>query len=110
MADSFKRSGIATTDCEGNKRALRDVMDDLMRAYGVEPEPDPDPLLTIELESEIAVPKVFYKGEEVTSKIQINFDWSTKGLKDPGGMKFNIEYGDDEGIIGQVGRRVGDLR
>lgn len=66
-------------------------------------------LFTIELETETSIPKVFYKGEEITGRIQINFDWITKGSRDLGGMKFNIEHADEKGIVHTVGRRRGDL-
>lgn len=34
-------------------------------------------LLAIELQDETSVPRVFYKGEEVTHKIHVSFDWDT---------------------------------
>ena len=95
MADSYKKLGIATTDCEGNKRALRDVMNDLMKAYGMQPEPEP--LLTIELENETVIPKIFYKGEEIESKARIQFDWKTRrAYEGTGGMKLQIEHYDKD--------------
>ncbi|WP_277680350.1 hypothetical protein, partial [Gracilibacillus dipsosauri] len=35
-------------------------------------------LLTIELEDENSVPKVYYKGEEITKKVRVKFEWHTK--------------------------------
>lgn len=60
------------------------------------PEPI-KPLLVIELESETSVPKVFYQGEEITGRKQIEFGWKTKrGYEGTGGMKIYIEYADKE--------------
>lgn len=65
------------------------------------------PLLTIELQDETAVPKVFYEGEEITNKMRISFDWLTRGdLSNSGGTKFNIEHfdtDDKEAILKGVG-------
>ena len=53
------------------------------------------PLLSIELEDETAIPKVFYKGEEIESKTRIQFDWETRREHiGTGGVKFHIEHGD----------------
>lgn len=38
---------------------------------------DNTPLLTIELQDESSVPKVIYKGEELSYKQHIHFDWKT---------------------------------
>lgn len=55
-------------------------------------------LLVIELENEESVPKVFYEGEEIKHKVNIQFNWVTKTDKH-GKMVFNIQYAeiDDEG-------------
>ncbi|MBS4198604.1 hypothetical protein KHA93_02940 [Bacillus sp. FJAT-49732] len=51
------------------------------------------PLLTIELENETAVPKVFYKGEEITRKIRIAFGWETKKAdEESGGIMYDINF------------------
>lgn len=50
------------------------------------------PLLTIELENESSVPKVFYKGEEVKHKANILFDWDTSDGRSPGGMTYAIDH------------------
>ncbi|WP_339161779.1 hypothetical protein [Siminovitchia sp. FSL W7-1587] len=56
---------------------------------------DKPPLLVIELENETAVPKVFYKGEEMTAKVHVGFDWETRSCEPlSGGMKLNIEHVD----------------
>lgn len=93
MAESFKKLGIATKDCEGNKKKFRDVLEELADAYGIQLEPEP--LIFIELNDEYSVPKVFYKGEEVEGKARIQFDWKTKrDCACTGGMSLNIEHFD----------------
>lgn len=52
------------------------------------------PLIQIELESIDNVPKVFYKGEEITQKIHVSFDWSTQTEKTVASPMINIEYAD----------------
>ncbi|SET85890.1 hypothetical protein SAMN05216389_1445 [Oceanobacillus limi] len=57
-----------------------------------EPIKEP-PLLTIELENESSVPKVFYKGEEIKWKDEIRFRWSTKReLPLSGGVDYLIQH------------------
>jgi hypothetical protein len=34
--------------------------------------------LLIELDSVTSVPRVFYKGEELTGKVMVNFNWKTQ--------------------------------
>ncbi|GAA0434508.1 hypothetical protein GCM10008934_24940 [Virgibacillus salarius] len=50
-------------------------------------------LLVIELENETAVPKVIYKGEEITGKTRVSFEWDTRE-ESPliGGTRYNIEH------------------
>lgn len=48
-------------------------------------------LLTIELDDETSVPRVFYDGGEITEKVRVNFDWETKTDR-PGKLVTNIEY------------------
>jgi len=58
----------------------------------VDGEPIKEPaLLTIELESETSVPKVFYKGEEITDKVSVSFDWETD-TDVMGGLSYAIEH------------------
>jgi hypothetical protein len=55
-------------------------------------------LLVIELENEDAVPKVFYKGEEITDKVHVGFDWSTQTDKPhDGGLTYSIKHVDRNG-------------
>lgn len=46
-------------------------------------------LLTIELHDESSVPKVFYKGKEVTKKVNVSFDWQTE-TDEPGKLSYGI--------------------
>lgn len=50
-----------------------------------------EPLLVIELENETAEPKVFYKGEEITLKRNVFFEWDTDSTI-PGGLSYGIEH------------------
>ncbi|MCM3396797.1 hypothetical protein M3638_02950 [Oceanobacillus profundus] len=63
-----------------------------------------EPLLVIKLDNEIAVPKVFYEGKEITGKIRVSFDWETK-TEEPGsgGVKYNVDY--VEPVNGEVVRK-----
>ncbi|WP_313894692.1 hypothetical protein [Psychrobacillus sp.] len=54
-----------------------------------------NPLLSIEIESLDNVPKVIYKGEEITGKTNIDFTWETKTL-DPGKVEFMVKYYDKD--------------
>lgn len=49
------------------------------------------PLLTIELDSETSVPRVFYEGKEISNKVRISFDWETR-TDAIGGTRYNIEH------------------
>ncbi|RDE19275.1 hypothetical protein [Parageobacillus thermoglucosidasius] len=55
-----------------------------------------DKLLVIELDEYGSVPRVFYKGEEITKKVRVSFDWRTKDGKHLGLPNIEIEYGDYE--------------
>jgi hypothetical protein len=51
------------------------------------------PLLVIELNELNGVPKVFYKGEEITKKLHVGFDWHTRTDRIKYGSPFiDIEY------------------
>ena len=107
MPESFKRLGIAITDCEGNKKSLREIMKELSELHGFPLELEPESLLLIELESESSVPKVFYKGEEVTSKVHISFDWDTD-TDVMGGLSYAIEHRETGSypVTNRIERRV----
>lgn len=64
-----------------------------------------DRLLTIELEDETSIPKVFYKGQEVTNRIEVKLHWKTQKVHPgTGGMEYHIEYADKEKQTIQVKR------
>lgn len=66
------------------------------------------PLITIELQDELSVPKVFYKGEEIRLKQHVFFDWETD-TELFGGLTYAIEHAvTDEGhpVINKIERRV----
>ncbi|GAB1769059.1 hypothetical protein [Priestia megaterium] len=49
--------------------------------------------LTIELDDINSVPKVYYKDEEITDKVRIDFSWKTKGNSiEQWGPCISIEY------------------
>lgn len=51
------------------------------------------PLLTIELDYIGSVPKVFYKGEEIKSKVRVAFEWETDSeVMELGSPYIDIEY------------------
>lgn len=66
------------------------------------------PLLTIELQDETSVPKVFYKGNEIKWKTSVEFDWETD-TSIPGGLTYAIEYHEKnkrQPTINRIERRV----
>lgn len=65
------------------------------------------PLLTIELQDETSVPKVIYKGEEITGKVNVSFDWDTDTL-DVGGTTYVIEHRETglHPVVNRIERRV----
>ena len=68
----------------------------------------PVPLLTIELQDETSVPKVFYKGEEIELKQHIFFDWDTD-TDEFGGLTYAIEHIDkNKGcpVLNRIERRT----
>ena len=69
----------------------------------------PKPLLTIELETETSVPKVIYKGEEITHKVNVAFDWDTETDTSMGGLTFAIEHLEKSGkdrTVNRIERRI----
>ncbi|MEC0670453.1 hypothetical protein P8875_09810 [Bacillus haynesii] len=53
------------------------------------------PLLQIELEDIDSVPRVFYKGEKITNRIAIDFEWRTRGDDKVGSTYIRIKHGND---------------
>jgi hypothetical protein len=48
--------------------------------------------LVIELDSDTSVPRVFYEGQEIQRKININFNWETKKGNNQGYLNFTADY------------------
>ncbi|PAD57566.1 hypothetical protein [Bacillus sonorensis] len=53
------------------------------------------PLLQIELEDIDSIPHVFYKGERITERIAIDFEWRTGGADKVGSTYIRIKHGND---------------
>lgn len=71
-------------------------------------EPAQQPLLTIELETETSVPKVFYKGKEITNKVNVYLDWD-RDTDTFGGLTYAIEHyekGNGYPTLNRIERRV----
>ncbi|MEC3659225.1 hypothetical protein ABEY13_06390 [Bacillus velezensis] len=58
----------------------------------VEPTPN---LLTIELTDEQSVPRIIYKGEEITNRIAVDFEWRTKDADQCGSTYYRIKHTKD---------------
>ena len=58
----------------------------------VKPKPN---LLTIELTDEHSIPRVIYKGEEITGRIAIDFEWHTKDADQCGSTYYRIKHTKD---------------
>ncbi|WP_426443920.1 hypothetical protein [Staphylococcus xylosus] len=52
-------------------------------------------LLVIKQKDVNSVPTVIYKGEEISLKKHINFEWDTKDLDKPYGIAFSVQYTED---------------
>lgn len=53
------------------------------------------PLLQIELDDIDSIPHVFYKGERITKRIAIDFEWRTGGADKVGSTYIRIKHGND---------------
>lgn len=76
------RDGVRCPRCEGRviARPFRPKQDSKHK------------LLTIELDSYNSVPKVMYKGEEITGKVSVSFDWKTNDHQEIHMTNFTIEH------------------
>lgn len=77
------------------------------RHYDQIPRKKQQPLLTIELQDETSVPKVFYKGEEIKCKKHVYFDWDTN-TDVLGGLSYVIEHAENNNypVVNRIERRV----
>lgn len=55
----------------------------------VEPKPN---LLTIELTDEQSMPRVIYKGEDITALVAVDFEWRTRDAEQIGSTYFRIKH------------------
>ncbi|MED1742217.1 hypothetical protein P4U97_22440 [Bacillus swezeyi] len=53
------------------------------------------PLIQIELEDIDSIPRVFYKGERITERIAVDFEWRTRDDKQTGSTYIRIKHGND---------------
>lgn len=67
-------------------------------------------LLIIALDNESSVPSVFYKGEELTGKSNVRFDWDTSDTCSPGGLTYRFEYAKEDGSVEILERRTRNHR
>ncbi|MCY7912264.1 hypothetical protein [Bacillus haynesii] len=52
------------------------------------------PLIQIELEKLDSIPRVFYKGEKITNRIAVDFEWRTAGPEKLGSSYIRIKHGE----------------
>jgi len=69
-----------------------DLYNRLKNEDNYESEKDKVSLLTIELQNESSVPKVFYKGEQIDNLRELQLDWDTDTNVTYGGLTYAIEY------------------
>ncbi|MER1284900.1 oxidoreductase [Bacillus sp. C5(2022)] len=87
--DELKRGGNLITGFVRVKDSFRDgLYDQLIR------ENTPN-LLTIELTDEQSIPRVIYKGEEITGRIAVDFEWRTKDADQCGSTYYRIKHTKD---------------
>ncbi|MNW43607.1 hypothetical protein D3C74_208120 [compost metagenome] len=53
-----------------------------------------EPLLIIEVKDMESVPVVRYKGEDITGKVEVGYQWRTTGNNDLGKHNISLEYVD----------------
>lgn len=56
-------------------------------------QPKPSPLLQIELDEIDSVPHVFYKGEKITNRIAVDFEWRTGESDKIGSTYLRLKHG-----------------
>lgn len=65
-----------------------------------------DDFLTIKLSHLGDIPKVFYKGEEITKRVKVSFIWNSKNDKEYGGCNIHIEHFERLETAEVIGRRI----
>lgn len=53
-------------------------------------------LLVIVQENENSIPKVYYKGKEITGRVCIEFFWHTRTANEPNKLNIKIKYADEK--------------
>ncbi|WP_406589980.1 hypothetical protein [Bacillus atrophaeus] len=53
---------------------------------------DKEPLLQITLDDTNSIPEVYYRGEKITERIKVSFDWETKTDQNEGGTSLFIKH------------------
>lgn len=73
----------------------------MIKRYGADSETcEQPPLLQIQLDDYGEVPTIFYKGEEITNKVQIEFKWRTADEKVASKTNIFIKhYEENDGVV-----------
>lgn len=72
-----------------------DPTDTVQKSIELFKEKNKAPLLQIELDDIDSIPYVFYKGEIITKRIAIDFEWRTGDDKQAGSAYIRIKHGND---------------
>ncbi|XOT28935.1 oxidoreductase [Bacillus subtilis subsp. subtilis] len=89
VIDALRRGGNLITGFVRVKDSFGDrLYDQLIR------ENAPN-LLTIELTDEQSIPRIVYKGEEITGRIAVDFEWRTKDADQCGSTYYRIKHTKD---------------
>ncbi|WP_303752595.1 oxidoreductase [Bacillus velezensis] len=84
--DALRRGGNLITGFVRVSDPLRDSFyDQLIHEHSPN-------LLTIELTDEQLIPRIIYKGEEITGRISVDFEWRTKDADQCGSTYFRIKH------------------
>ncbi|ARV43530.1 oxidoreductase [Bacillus subtilis] len=89
VIDALRRGGNLIT---GFARVSDPLRDSLYKQLVRENTPN---LLTIELTDEQSIPRVIYKGEEITGRIAVDFEWRTKDADQCGSTYYRIKHTKD---------------
>ncbi|MED5047661.1 oxidoreductase [Bacillus siamensis] len=89
VIDALRRGGNLITGFVRVSDPLRDSFyDQLIRE-------NTSNLLTIELTDEQSMPRIIYKGEEITGRIAVDFEWRTKDADQCGSTYYHIKHTKD---------------
>lgn len=100
------RQHILRDNIEHCKNVTPEQMESLIELFEMHSQNNNEKLLTIELQDETSVPRVFYKGAEVKYKSNVFFDWETSDGFTGGGLGYAVEHREGGGWT-RVERRVG---